>query len=77
MYLVSATAKGSGDGANARIAAAHRSLSRIADKAEGRLDETIATLDRALAEVEAAARGGVERGNVGFASRSIGYDEDC
>ena len=41
----------SGDGANARIAAAHRSLSRIADKAEGQLDESIATLDRALAEV--------------------------
>ena len=39
------------DGANSRIATAHRSLSRIADKAEGRLDETIATLDRALAEV--------------------------
>ena len=40
-----------GDGADARIASAHRGLSRIADKAADRLDETIATLDRALVEV--------------------------
>jgi DNA repair protein RecN (Recombination protein N) len=39
-----------GEGADARIAAAHRGLSRIAEKAAGRLDETIAALDRALAE---------------------------
>ena len=40
-----------GDGADTRLAAAHRGLSQIADTARGRLDETIATLDRALAEV--------------------------
>ncbi len=45
------------NGADARLAAAHRGLSRIADLAAGRLDETIATLDRALAEVaDATAR---------------------
>jgi DNA repair protein RecN (Recombination protein N) len=43
------------EGADARIAVAHRALSRIADKAAGRLDETIATLDRALAETADAA----------------------
>ncbi len=45
------------DGADARLATAHRGLSRIADLAAGRLDEIIATLDRALAEVaDATAR---------------------
>ncbi len=44
-----------GQGADVQIAAAHRRLSRIADKAAGRLDETIAALDRALAETADAA----------------------
>jgi DNA repair protein RecN (Recombination protein N) len=37
-------------GADVRIAAAHRTLSRVSGQAAGRLDETIASLDRALAE---------------------------
>ena len=45
---------GSG-GADARLAVAHRGLSQVADKAAGRLDETIGALDRALAEVADAA----------------------
>lgn len=41
-------------GADSRISTAHRALSRVSDHAAGRLDETIASLDRALAETAEA-----------------------
>ena len=45
------------EGADVRLATTHRGLSRIAELAAGRLDETIAALDRALAEIaDATAR---------------------